>query len=163
MYAGSSSGAADTKSIISLDRLGVGEVPRGEKMLYSRTDPESYITAYTWVDKDMTKRVRARASVATQSTRSWACSPLPSQDGTHKTVNAFQTSIRFADWHAEATLLDERPTPLGIVNHEAESISLCTSVGQKCSCRRPWTRAGPSFWGITTWLLLTSNIEAFVK
>ena len=26
-----------------------GEVPRGEKMLYSGTDPESYITEYTLV------------------------------------------------------------------------------------------------------------------
>ena len=26
---------------------GAGEVPRGEKMLYSGTDPESYITEYT--------------------------------------------------------------------------------------------------------------------
>ena len=30
-------------------RLRVGEVPRGEKMLYSGTDPKSYITEYTLV------------------------------------------------------------------------------------------------------------------
>ena len=29
-----------------------GEVPRGEKMLYSGTDPESYITEYTLVYED---------------------------------------------------------------------------------------------------------------
>ena len=29
-----------------------GEVPRGEKMLYSGTDPESYITDYTLVYDD---------------------------------------------------------------------------------------------------------------
>jgi len=27
----------------------VGEVPRGEKMLYAGTDPESYVTRYTLV------------------------------------------------------------------------------------------------------------------
>ena len=36
----------------SLDRLRVGEVSRGEKMLYSGTDPESYITEYTLVYED---------------------------------------------------------------------------------------------------------------
>ena len=30
----------------------IGEVPRGEKMLYSGTDPESYITEYTLVYED---------------------------------------------------------------------------------------------------------------
>jgi len=30
-----------------------GEVPRGEKMLYSGTDPESYITEYTLVYEDL--------------------------------------------------------------------------------------------------------------
>ena len=35
-----------------VDRLRVGEVPRGEKMLYSGTDPESYITEYTLVYED---------------------------------------------------------------------------------------------------------------
>ena len=29
-----------------------GEVPRGEKMLYSGTDPESYITKHTLVYED---------------------------------------------------------------------------------------------------------------
>ena len=32
-----------------LDRLRVGEVSRGEKMLESGTDPESYVTEYTVV------------------------------------------------------------------------------------------------------------------
>jgi len=31
---------------------GTGEVPRGEQMLYSGTDPESYITEYTVVRED---------------------------------------------------------------------------------------------------------------
>jgi len=31
---------------------GLGEVPRGEKMLYLGTDPESYITEYTLVYED---------------------------------------------------------------------------------------------------------------
>ena len=35
-------------SITGSDRL-VGEVPRGEKMLVSVTDPESYITEHTLV------------------------------------------------------------------------------------------------------------------
>ena len=30
-----------------VDRLRAGEVPRGEKMLFSWTDPESYIIEYT--------------------------------------------------------------------------------------------------------------------
>ena len=29
-----------------------GEVPRGEKMLYSETEPESYITEYALLHKD---------------------------------------------------------------------------------------------------------------
>ena len=33
-------------------RVGCGEVPRGEKMLYSGTDQESYITEYTLVYED---------------------------------------------------------------------------------------------------------------
>ena len=33
-------------------RLASGEVPRGEKMLYSGTDPESYITEDTLVHED---------------------------------------------------------------------------------------------------------------
>jgi len=32
-----------------------GEVPRGEKMLYSGTDPESYITDHTLVYEDQTQ------------------------------------------------------------------------------------------------------------
>ena len=32
--------------------LGAGEVSRGEKMLYSGTDPESYITEYSLVYED---------------------------------------------------------------------------------------------------------------
>ena len=32
--------------------MGSGEVPRGEKMLYSGTDPESYTTEYTLVYED---------------------------------------------------------------------------------------------------------------
>ena len=31
-----------------------GEVPRGEKMLYAGTDPESYITEYTCVNEKNT-------------------------------------------------------------------------------------------------------------
>ena len=39
-------------------QLGVfGEVPRGEKMLYSGTDPESYITEYTLVYEDDRLRI----------------------------------------------------------------------------------------------------------
>ena len=34
------------------DRLGVGWVPRGKKMLYSGTDPESYFAEYTSVYED---------------------------------------------------------------------------------------------------------------
>ena len=42
------------------DRLGVGgEVPRGEKMLYSGTDPESYITEYTQVYEDNVEDFRS--------------------------------------------------------------------------------------------------------
>jgi len=37
---------------ILFHRLFSGEVPRGEKMLYSGTDPETYITEYTLVYKD---------------------------------------------------------------------------------------------------------------
>ena len=37
------------------DRLRVGEVPRGEKILYAGTDPESYITQYTLVYEDHLK------------------------------------------------------------------------------------------------------------
>jgi len=44
----------------------VGEVPRGEKMLYSGTDPESYITEYTSVYEEkrpaMGPRPEARGS-----------------------------------------------------------------------------------------------------
>jgi len=35
-----------------LHHLRVGEVPRGEKMLCSGTDPESYITEYVLVYED---------------------------------------------------------------------------------------------------------------
>jgi len=38
------------------------EVPRGEKMLYSGTDPESYITEYTLVYEDKTKILRGLRS-----------------------------------------------------------------------------------------------------
>ena len=38
--------------VFRVDRLRVGEVPRGEKMLYSGTDPESYITEYNLVYED---------------------------------------------------------------------------------------------------------------
>ena len=37
-----------------------GEVSRGEKMLYSGTDPESYITEYTLVYEDKVQRVGSR-------------------------------------------------------------------------------------------------------
>ena len=36
----------------------VGQVPRGEKMLYAGTDPESYITEYTLVDAVHCTRAR---------------------------------------------------------------------------------------------------------
>ena len=39
-----------------------GEVPRGQKMLYPGTDPESYITEYTLVYED--KRFLARVKSA---------------------------------------------------------------------------------------------------
>ena len=47
--------AVSEREVVQGDRLRVerpsveasGEVPRGEKMLYSRTDPEPYITEYT--------------------------------------------------------------------------------------------------------------------
>ena len=35
-----------------VDRLRFGEVPRGEKMLSSGTDPESYITEHTFISED---------------------------------------------------------------------------------------------------------------
>ena len=38
-----------------------GEVPRGEKMLYSGTDPESYITEYTSVYEN--KRIHVHAYI----------------------------------------------------------------------------------------------------
>jgi hypothetical protein len=43
----------------------LGEVPRGEKMLSSRTDPESYVTEYTrWTDPEslMTEHTKAEFS-----------------------------------------------------------------------------------------------------
>jgi len=41
-----------------------GEVPQGEKILYSGADPESYITEYTIIYKDKTLLHRARAQRA---------------------------------------------------------------------------------------------------
>ena len=38
--------------------VGSGEVPRGEKMLYSGTDPESYITEYSLVYEDYSLDLR---------------------------------------------------------------------------------------------------------
>ena len=43
------------------DRLRVGEVSRGEKMLDSGTDPESYITEYTVVYEDKRRRASPAA------------------------------------------------------------------------------------------------------
>ena len=41
-------------ALVRVDRLRVsGEVPRGEKMFYPGTDPESYITDYTLVYEDV--------------------------------------------------------------------------------------------------------------
>ena len=40
-------------ALTAVDRLRVGEVQHGEKMLYSGTDPESYITEYTLVYEDI--------------------------------------------------------------------------------------------------------------
>ena len=37
--------------------LASGEVPRGDKMLFSGTDPESYITDYTSVYEDKARRL----------------------------------------------------------------------------------------------------------
>ena len=37
---------------IALNGVGSGEVPRGEKMLFSGTDLESYITEYTLLYED---------------------------------------------------------------------------------------------------------------
>jgi len=49
--------ATTSESRVSgIDRLRVGEVPRGEKMLYSGTDPESYITEYALVYEDQPQK-----------------------------------------------------------------------------------------------------------
>jgi len=52
-----------------------GEVSRGEKMLESGTDPESYITEYTLVYED--KVTDFRALRARKSLRSPLCGPEP--------------------------------------------------------------------------------------
>ena len=44
--------------IVNIDRLRVVEVSRGEKMLYSETDAESYITEYTLVYEENPWRYR---------------------------------------------------------------------------------------------------------
>jgi len=44
---------ADCRSLTLIDSY--GEVSRGERMLYSGTDPESYITEYTLVYEDIMK------------------------------------------------------------------------------------------------------------
>ena len=41
-----------------------GEVPRGEKMLYSGTDPESYITEYTLVYEDKIRWLHQQARIS---------------------------------------------------------------------------------------------------
>jgi len=51
-------------TLCTLDRLRIGEVPRREKLLFSGTDPASYITQYTLVYEDHTAKKLNSASGA---------------------------------------------------------------------------------------------------
>ena len=50
--------------------LNWGEVPRGEKMLYSGTDPESYVTEYTLVYEDSTGASSGNTQLSTGASSS---------------------------------------------------------------------------------------------